>query len=116
MIYPIPSFEMRYNEPPDQAEESFVSENVLKNRITVDPSSGVPYIIPFPSVCDACEYCEDTCELEDCRDCLIKKEKSEYHQCYDQTLREFSTCWVRRHNRTGSAWLVCDNRIYDCTL
>ncbi len=105
-----------YNEPPDQPEESFVSENVLKNHITVDPSSGVPYIIPLPSVCDACEFCEDTCELEDCRDCWIKQEKSEYHQRCDQTLREFSTCQVRRHNRTGSTWLVCDNRIYDCTL
>ncbi len=105
-----------YDEPPDQPEENSLSETTLKNRIAVDTSSSAPYIIPLSSVCDACEYCEDTCDLEDCRDCLIKQEKSKCSQYFDPALREFTTCQVRRHNITGSCWLVCDNRIYDSTM
>ncbi len=99
-----------------QPKKCFVAENVLKQHIAVDISSGHPYIIPLPSLCDACDYCEDTCELEDCRDCSMKREKAKFHQPCSQTARMFSMCQVRRHNRTGTAWLVCSSRVYDCTL
>ncbi len=104
------------NLEPTQSEKSWVgTENVLKNRIAVNSSTCIPYIKPFPSVCDACEYCKDTCELEDCRDCQMKRKNAQWHKSRLKTTPEFSRCQVRRHNRTGSLWLVCNKHVYDCT-
>lgn len=38
-------------------------------RIAVDPDSGHSYFVERPTVCDACPYCDDVCEVAWCHGC-----------------------------------------------
>jgi cytochrome b involved in lipid metabolism len=80
-------------------------------RIAVDAMSGSPYIVPQAEQCDACCCCDDVCELSECEGCASKRAQQ---QPSAQRTR-FTMCEVRRHNTTGSAWLLCSDTVYDVT-
>jgi cytochrome b involved in lipid metabolism len=80
-------------------------------RIAVDATSGSPYIVPQAEQCDACSCCDDVCELSECEGCASKRAQQ---QPSAQRIR-FTLCEVRRHNTTGSAWLLCGDTVYDVT-
>lgn len=87
--------------------------------------------------CDACPFCNDTCENQSCRTCSGKRiaadAKNEAQRqlnvgssppCssyydgnrrYNKDYRRYTICQVRRHNSKNSAWLVADGCIYDAT-
>lgn len=48
---------------------SIVSLEDAAQRIAVDPDSGHSYFVERPTVCDACPYCEDVCEVAWCNGC-----------------------------------------------
>jgi cytochrome b involved in lipid metabolism len=81
-------------------------------RIAVDATSGSPYIVPQAEQCDACSCCDDVCELSECEGCASKR--AQQQQPSAQRIR-FTMCEVRRHNTTGSAWLLCGDTVYDVT-
>eukprot|EP00594_Rhizosolenia_setigera_P006494 CAMPEP_0178949934 /NCGR_PEP_ID=MMETSP0789-20121207/6348_1 /TAXON_ID=3005 /ORGANISM="Rhizosolenia setigera, Strain CCMP 1694" /LENGTH=228 /DNA_ID=CAMNT_0020630555 /DNA_START=51 /DNA_END=737 /DNA_ORIENTATION=+ len=75
--------------------------------------------------CDACSYCDDVCELRDCKSCQekrrrIKEENSNdsHHSGLSRTnnsRKYYTMCQVRRHNNMKSAWLIAGDSIYDAT-
>lgn len=48
---------------------TIVSLEDAAQRIAVDPDSGHSYFVERPTVCDACPYCEDVCEVAWCNGC-----------------------------------------------
>lgn len=73
------------------------------------------------ALCDACVFCEDTCDNPDCTSCSKKAERqqpSETEKPFpfcDSSERTFTRCQLRRHCTEESAWLLCGNIIYDAT-
>jgi len=61
--------------------------------------------------CDACSFCNDTCDNTSCQDCRF--------QCSNDSLlskeRFISMCELRRHDSINSAWLLIDKHVYDVT-
>ena len=98
---------------------------VIPGRTTSTP-------LPNPSMeCDACLYCNDTCDDEFCVSCQ-KKRNSASAQCRGperswitdalsimcgETQRPdtYTMCQLRRHNRADSAWVLVGHTIYDVT-
>mmetsp|Transcript_17074 Transcript_17074/g.28514 ORF Transcript_17074/g.28514 Transcript_17074/m.28514 type:complete len:214 (+) Transcript_17074:128-769(+) len=79
---------------------------VLRN-IVCSPDGKLLKLIP-PEECNACPYCADTCQLDTCRSCAVKREKRMDNKIY-------SICEVRRHRNLASCWVVVDTNIYDAT-
>lgn len=48
---------------------SMASLEDAAQRIAVDPESGHSYFVQRSTVCDACPYCDDTCEVAWCNGC-----------------------------------------------
>eukprot|EP00611_Tribonema_gayanum_P029862 TRINITY_DN8132_c0_g1_i1.p1 TRINITY_DN8132_c0_g1~~TRINITY_DN8132_c0_g1_i1.p1 ORF type:complete len:196 (+),score=2.15 TRINITY_DN8132_c0_g1_i1:237-824(+) len=83
-------------------------------RVGVD-DAGIPYIIPSPTECDACPCCADVCELPACRSCKEKRQRLHSERWQACTTTTFTQCQVRRHNHTGSAWIVSGGLVFDIT-
>lgn len=49
-------------------------------RIAVDPDSGHSFFVDRPTVCDACAYCDDVCEVAWCQGCDDRRAQLE-HSC-----------------------------------
>ncbi|CAB1100803.1 unnamed protein product [Ectocarpus sp. CCAP 1310/34] len=54
---------------PGFAAAAVASLEDAAQRIAVDPDSGRSYFVERSTVCDACPYCEDTCEVAWCNGC-----------------------------------------------
>ncbi|CAN0150349.1 unnamed protein product [Ectocarpus fasciculatus] len=54
---------------PGSAAAAVASLEDAAQRIAVDPDSGHSYFVERSTVCDACPYCEDTCEVAWCNGC-----------------------------------------------
>ncbi|CAM9666513.1 unnamed protein product [Ectocarpus sp. 12 AP-2014] len=54
---------------PSSAAAAVASLEDAAQRIAVDPDSGRSYFVERSTVCDACPYCEDTCEVAWCNGC-----------------------------------------------
>jgi len=80
-------------------------------------------------ICDACGFCEDSCQNPSCQACSHKLKIMKDNDCANKShgllkifdfnnenKRNFYTmCQVRRHNHSDSAWLLVGNNIYDVT-
>lgn len=99
-------------------EESNGAEGVpvsraLSKQISVGENNQ-PYIVDTSEVCDACPECDDTCDVEGCRSCSLKRRDIEADSLGGR-VRTFTLCQVRRHNTLGSCWLVANGCVFDVT-
>lgn len=58
------------------ADSSFSAEDAAQ-RIAVDPDTGHSYFIERSTVCDACPYCDDVCEVAGCAGCDDRRSQLE---------------------------------------
>lgn len=91
--------------------------------------------------CDACSFCEDTCDNPLCAACVRKSEESDTlstvgappgkalpsnglfglpgRDCAGSASsvseKKYTMCQLKRHNKTESAWLLVGDTIYDAT-
>lgn len=88
--------------------------------------------------CNACPFCEDTCEDPFCRRCASKRERERqnvvsgearsqptdggffgfrpFEGCSRPSGEKYYTrCQLKRHNNASSAWLLAGDTIYDAT-
>lgn len=84
---------------------------VIQRHIVCNPDGQLQKIIPAV-VCDACPYCNDTCQLEDCPSCAVKREKLQR----SPPARNYSICQTRRNRNLACCWLVVDSSIYNATI
>jgi hypothetical protein len=93
----------------------------LSRRVAVHPTSGLAYFLPLSVVCDACPCCEDTCDVEGCKDCGAKRRRAAARSMNAEGGKSssrracYTPCQIRRHNTTGSAWIVSAGVVYDVT-
>ncbi|CAM9138862.1 unnamed protein product [Choristocarpus tenellus] len=111
----------------------------LSLRIAVDDETGHSYFVHRATVCDACSFCDDVCEVQSCKECDEKRAdlfaRYEPHTLPPLLLpggsafelgpsapskrRAFKTtytlCELRRRNLSGSCWIVCRGSVYDVT-
>lgn len=59
------------------AGPSVASLEDAAQRIAVDPDSGHSYFVERSTVCDACPYCDDTCEVAWCNGCDERRARLE---------------------------------------
>lgn len=85
---------------------------VSLDLVVVDPSGELVILDP-PSICDACGYCEDTCRVPSCRDCMGKRAAMEAVPSPRRS--SFTLCEIRRHRTLASCWLVAKGQVYDVT-
>ena len=85
----------------------------VQRTIISNPDGLLQKTIPS-LVCDACPHCNDTCELEECPSCVIKREET---RTYNNTSKNqtYSICQTRRHRNLASCWIVVDSSIYNAT-
>eukprot|EP00903_Cladosiphon_okamuranus_P007764 g7519.t1 len=57
---------------------SLASLEDAAQRIAVDPDTGHSYFVERSTVCDACPYCDDTCEVAWCNGCDERRARLEY--------------------------------------
>lgn len=99
-----------------------------EERVTAkEMSSSTDSLVECPAepqhVCNACEYCGDTCGNPECSDCATKLEKQQCQQCPKSSLpffrpsteKYYTLCQLRRHGNADSAWLLVGDTIYDAT-
>eukprot|EP01053_Blabericola_migrator_P005752 Blabericola_migrator_1__5751@NODE_2912_length_2213_cov_103_208295_g1827_i0_p1_GENE_NODE_2912_length_2213_cov_103_208295_g1827_i0NODE_2912_length_2213_cov_103_208295_g1827_i0_p1_ORF_typecomplete_len244_score21_17Cytb5/PF00173_28/8_1e13_NODE_2912_length_2213_cov_103_208295_g1827_i012161947 len=67
--------------------------------------------------CNACPYCTDRCDLDDCVRCAIKLQNVKKTAKPRELggLPEYSICEVVRHNNSESLWVCANNLAYDAT-
>ena len=73
-------------------------------------AEGELYLALPPTECDACPFCLDICDLEDCAHC---KEKSIRFGQYPDG--KYTLCQIRRCRNLKKCWCVAGNTIYDAT-
>ena len=83
------------------------SENLKLVRCTPE---GELYLALPPTKCDACPFCLDICDLEDCAHC---KEKALQFGQYPND--RYTLCQVRRNRSINKCWCVAGSTIYDAT-
>ena len=79
----------------------------IRRNIICDPDGKLWKIKPT-TVCNACEHCNDTCELDNCITCMKKRENIVKG-------KTFTICEMRRNRNLLHCWVVVGNDIYDAS-
>jgi cytochrome b involved in lipid metabolism len=79
----------------------------MKRNIICNSDGSLYKIIPS-TLCDACPYCNDTCQLDDCAPCALKRKT-----CINDGT--YTICQTRRNRNLACCWVVVDTTIYDAT-
>jgi cytochrome b involved in lipid metabolism len=79
----------------------------VQRNIICNPEGKLLKLLPS-EVCDACPYCNDTCTLDHCAQCMIKRKRVRIENKY-------SYCEVRRNRNLASCWITVDSAVYDAT-
>jgi hypothetical protein len=85
-------------------------EPVPLDRIIVDSSGDLLALEP-PVICDACQFCEDTCEVADCSGCQGKRQDLAWQAERRGPRTGFTMCEIRRHRTLGSCWIVAKGQV-----
>jgi hypothetical protein len=70
------------------------------------------YLAIEPTLCDACPFCRDICDLEDCANCIEKVKRIGPN---DPKTNRYTLCQVRRCRNLKKCWVVAGSTIYDAT-
>lgn len=86
----------------------------LQRNIICNPDGVLQRAVPS-LVCDACPHCQDTCQLEECPSCLLKREETSSDNNIKNKTQTYSICQTRRNRNLASCWIVVDSTIYNAT-
>lgn len=79
----------------------------VQRNIVCNSDGRLQKVMPS-AVCDACPHCSDTCQLDECEACSLKRMGITADQCY-------TICQTRRNRNLACCWIVVDAIIYDAT-
>ena len=132
------SSRMEFDSRPHAVALSVVDEGAALATLSVEPT-----LASEIGECDACQYCNDTCDnVDSCISCQKKRNAMHIECCREPEKsnwfmgalsricpptsdsnnnsdntnnRTYTMCELRRHNHADSAWILVGNTIYDAT-